>query len=238
MNKPLLNKILIASLLLNFFFVAAVGVRYYRRSQALAAAVKQSQVKPLALDMVMHKLRVESFKARPNQQYKIIFLGDSLTDLGEWNELLPGQAITNRGISSDLVEGVQARLPEIIRRRPKKIFLLIGINNLTAGDNADEVASKIDALIRDIEKSLPDTFIHLQSLLPTTGTFADLNPRIITVNKKLASMNSKQTSFLDIHSRFMGEDGRLKADLSADGLHLNSKGYELWASILKEYVIL
>jgi lysophospholipase L1-like esterase len=40
--------------------------------------------------------------------------------------------------------------------------------------------------------------------------------------------------YVDIATPMLGEDGKPRSELFApDGLHLNAKGYELWASILR-----
>ncbi len=45
----------------------------------------------------------------------VVLLGDSLTDFGEWPDLLPDLSVQNRGISGDTVWGVQKRLDQIWR---------------------------------------------------------------------------------------------------------------------------
>jgi hypothetical protein len=68
-----------------------------------------------------------------------VWLGDSITDGCEWSELFPGKKMLNRGISSDNTFGVLNRLYEITRRKPRKVFIMIGVN--------------------DIAKNIPDTVI-------------------------------------------------------------------------------
>jgi lysophospholipase L1-like esterase len=38
---------------------------------------------------------------------------------------------------------------------------------------------------------------------------------------------------IDLYPKFLDENSRLKANLTKDGLHLISEGYQLWAEILK-----
>lgn len=60
----------------------------------------------------------------------IVFLGDSLTFRTEWSELFPEEIVINRGIGRDTTAGVLKRLDHIIEAKPKKIFILIGVNDL------------------------------------------------------------------------------------------------------------
>ena len=60
----------------------------------------------------------------------IIFLGDSLTEWFELGKYFPGLAIINEGIAGDTTYGVLQRLEAIIKKPAKKIFLMIGINDI------------------------------------------------------------------------------------------------------------
>ena len=60
----------------------------------------------------------------------IVMLGDSLTEWGNWHELVPEYSILNRGISGDTSSGVLDRLQEVIERRPKVVFVMIGTNDI------------------------------------------------------------------------------------------------------------
>jgi lysophospholipase L1-like esterase len=57
-------------------------------------------------------------------------LGDSLTEWGNWHELVPEHRIINRGIAGDTSSGVLDRLQEVIERRPKVVFVMIGTNDI------------------------------------------------------------------------------------------------------------
>lgn len=56
----------------------------------------------------------------------VIFLGDSITA----NANFYSEKLINRGIHSDLTYGVYMRLNEVINRNPKKVFIMIGINDI------------------------------------------------------------------------------------------------------------
>ena len=50
--------------------------------------------------------RVSLFEKLPTSNEDIIFLGNSITNGGEWVELLNDERIKNRGISGDVCNGV------------------------------------------------------------------------------------------------------------------------------------
>src|SRR5829696_483482 len=70
---------------------------------------------------------------------EIVMLGDSLTDWGNWNELLPGLSLINRGIAGDTSAGVITRLGEIIQRKPNVVALMIGVNDILQGSASETV---------------------------------------------------------------------------------------------------
>src|SRR6478735_10221234 len=77
--------------------------------------------------------RMELFNSLTPPKNATVFLGNSITERGAWGELLSGQPIMNRGIGGDNTFGVLARLEGVAKAKPKKIFLLIGINDLSRG---------------------------------------------------------------------------------------------------------
>src|SRR6478736_1622024 len=74
--------------------------------------------------------RVANFRSYPNSEKDIIFLGNSITDYTDWNELLQLPEARNRGISGDITFGILERLDEVTEGKPAKIFILIGINDI------------------------------------------------------------------------------------------------------------
>src|SRR5258708_3619159 len=77
---------------------------------------------------------VEKFRKEPVVTEKIIFLGNSITEGGNWKNLLKDSTAINRGISGDITFGILYRIDDVIRRQPAKVFLLIGINDISKGD--------------------------------------------------------------------------------------------------------
>ena len=84
----------------------------------------------------MH-LNINSYYKHKKSQFEvltfahdsILFLGDSLTDEGEWVELLGNTNIVNRGISGDTTRRILNRLDAVVDTKPKQIFLMVGIND-------------------------------------------------------------------------------------------------------------
>ncbi len=61
--------------------------------------------------------------------YRFVMIGDSITDHGEWNELINRDDIINRGIGGDNTYGVLKRLDNL-NPSLKKAFVMIGVNDV------------------------------------------------------------------------------------------------------------
>jgi lysophospholipase L1-like esterase len=134
---------------------------------------------------------------------------------------------------------VLARLDEVTEGKPEKIFLMIGTNDLARGKTVTEVRDKIAEILDTIKKQSTQTTVYLQSVLPTDEQLAPTyrNENIDPLNaelKKLAVL--KNVTWVDLVPLFKGENGKLKHELSEDGLHLNGKGYYLWYSAIRKYL--
>ena len=96
--------------------------------------------------------RATLFEALPTSKSDIIFLGNSITNGGEWAELLGNPHAKNRGISGDTTNGVLDRLHVITAGKPSKVFLLIGTNDLSGGLSVDSIAKNIETIVKRIKK--------------------------------------------------------------------------------------
>lgn len=176
----------------------------------------------------------------------IIFLGNSINDGAEWNELFTNNGINqsdsrimNRGISGDITAGVMHRLDEVAKRKPAKVFLMIGINDLGRGLTPDSVVKNI-LLINDyLQQESPATKIFIESILPVNplfGKFAGQTSKtkeILIANTFLKNAaEAHQYTYIDLHSSFTDNQGYLDKKYTNDGLHLMGAGYQHWRHLI------
>jgi lysophospholipase L1-like esterase len=185
------------------------------------------------------KHKVNQFRILPNPKGEICFLGDSITDGGNWTELTGDMRVTNRGISSDTAWGIMKRLDEVTSGKPAKIFLMIGTNDLSRSKTYPEVRDKIGEILDTIHKDSPKTEIYLESVLPVidgrNGPYQNKNINPLDVElEKLAE--TKKATWVNLAPSFKDDSGQLKSEFTEDGLHLNGKGYQLWYSKIKQYL--
>ena len=111
-------------------------------------------------------IKKDVFESMPNTEGEILFVGNSITAGGEWSELFNNPNVKNRGISGDVTEGVLFRLEEITDSKPSKIFLMIGVNDLSLGISIDSILTNYETILTKILDETPSTKIFIQSILP------------------------------------------------------------------------
>ena len=192
-------------------------------------------------NMPQHYLeRIAIFKNEPIVTGKIIFLGNSITEGANWKKLLKDSTIVNRGVSGDITFGVLNRLDDVIKRKPSKLFVLIGINDLYKGIPAEVVLQNVFTLVRMIKSGSPKTQLFIQSILPVNKTFKnfpkgyDQEDHITIVNGQLKKLSKHfGYTYVDLYNQFTNTNLQLEEKYSFDGLHLNASGYAHWVELLK-----
>lgn len=167
----------------------------------------------------------------------ILFLGDSITQGCYWNELYPGFDVKNRGIGSDTTEGVLVRLDSVVKTKPTKIFILIGVNDIALGVDEKDILSNYNDIIDTLQKECPYATIYVQSILPVLDHIKVDNTDIVLVNDMIQEMCIEQDIiYIDLYSSFIDEEGKLKEEYYIDSIHITGLGYECWKKIIDAYI--
>jgi len=191
--------------------------------------------------------------AQENQDLELIFFGDSITQ--SWTG--PDERVAKKGgqrpidtffahkwktasfgISGDRTEHLLYRLAHgnFDGLKPKAVVVMVGVNNLlTANHNANQITGGIEALVEELTAKLPESEIILLGPFPS-GQNPDETSRvtIAQIQKNISPLGEKEhVTYLDLTPSFTNADGTLKADVYAeDKIHLQAKGYEIWAKAL------
>ena len=173
----------------------------------------------------------------------IVFIGNRITNGAEWSELFPQKRVKNRGISGDTSEGVYDRLAPIVKGKPAKIFIFIGINDISRGIQVETIILNMKRIVEKIQNESPKTKIYIQSILPVNpdfGMFKDhQKPQLIKeINQQYQNIAKEyKVNYIDLYSYFLEEGtDKMNKNYTNDGLHLLGEGYLLWSEIIKPYL--
>jgi lysophospholipase L1-like esterase len=168
-------------------------------------------------------------------------LGDSITDEGEWTELL-GLNVKNRGISGDTTERILHRLDIILESKPKQVFLMIGINDLiNDGKSVTATLPEYKKILREFQEKTPNTEVFMQSVLPVNNKYLywQDNKNILKLNSGLKELAKEfNYEYIDIFSLLSDSENQLDTKYTVDGLHLNGQAYLVWKAVMEKYMIL
>ncbi|MDE6336449.1 MAG: sialate O-acetylesterase [Muribaculaceae bacterium] len=188
--------------------------------------------------------RVTLFDLLPVEPGDIVFLGNSITDGGEFTELFDNPSIKNRGISSDVISGVKERLYQVTNNHPSKIFLLIGINDVSHNLTVSQLSAAYEDLVKTIRSDSPESHLYIQSLMPINndfGRYKNLKGKenvIKALNEQLKEIADRNgATYVDLWPALADKKtGKLRREFTNDGLHLLGKGYDAWAEAIRHLV--
>lgn len=170
-----------------------------------------------------------------DKKSNIVFLGDSITLGGKWEEFFPDKSILNRGIGSDVSEGILERFYEVERHAPNKIFLMVGCNDIAMDIPMDKTVENVEQILIKASRDLPKCTIYLQSILPShldNGKIRELN----SAYKKLSEQYDN-CIYINLYPLFLDEDGNPNDKYFAfDQVHLTGEGYFIWINEIKDLI--
>lgn len=162
---------------------------------------------------------------------KLLMLGDSLVEWGDWPVLLPQIAVVNRGFAGEMTGELAARLADEIAACPDPDAVLVqsGTNNILYGDLV--YPAIFQTMIPRLRLSYdPHVLLIISSLMPMSIVPAG---DIEKMNQALAQIAAETEGcvFLDMVGPFterclpITHPGFLN-----DQVHLSTRGYQVWAS--------
>lgn len=168
-------------------------------------------------------------------QYDVVFIGDSITDGGKWDDLFPMLKSANRGINDDKTDGVLKRMDSIYSTHAKKAFIMIGINDFAHGATVDDVVENYKTIIGNLVAHGMQTYV--QSTILAGRQHDELNNNIMALNERLKKMadENKAFTYIDLNAG-LANGTILDPNYTRDDIHLNGSGYAVWKNILKNYL--
>ena len=199
----------------------------------------------------------ESLKKQPVEPNRVVFIGDSITDMWKLQESFPSKPYVNRGISGQTTAQMIVRMyPDVIDLKPAAIVILAGTNDIASNTGPETATMVEENLMAMTDLALKHSIKVILCSLTPISDYADAPPnaenaaapggpapkiiqsvrrppaQILELNawiKKYAA--SVGAVYADYFSAVVDGSGMLKEGFSADGLHPNKQGYALMAPV-------
>ena len=188
--------------------------------------------------------RYDSFKVLPITSENIVFIGNSITDMHCWSEAFVTSngdylPIVNRGNSGTYSTEQSDNLESYIYGKPKKVFMMIGTNDIatSGGLNAspEQVLAYVKSIVTRIHARSPQTKVYLYSILKNNtsnrveATWLKTNELV----KAYADATDKVT-YIDLYNKLAGVASG--GAWSYDNLHLTAGAYQAWCETICQYL--
>jgi lysophospholipase L1-like esterase len=175
----------------------------------------------------------------PPPRAAVLFAGSSSIRLWDLKRSFPDLDVINRGFGGSQIADSTHFAPRILlKAEPRTLVLYAGDNDLAAGKKPELVADDFQEFAALVHKELPKTRVVFISIKPSPARW-EMVDRQRAANKLIESYCNKNDflTYLDVATPMLGEDGKPNKELfGKDGLHMNEKGYALWASLLKPHL--
>jgi lysophospholipase L1-like esterase len=175
---------------------------------------------------------------------RVVFFGDSITDIWPIDGYFPGKPYLNRGIGGQTTPQMLVRFrQDVIDLQPKVVVILAGTNDI-AGNTGPMRLEDIEANYASFVElaRAHDIKVIYSSVLPVHNYtpkaqdfFAQRSPeKILALNRWLkdyCATASNGCTYLDYFSAMVDDKGLMKKDFADDGLHPNAAGYKIMAPL-------
>ncbi|MBO5703303.1 MAG: hypothetical protein J6R91_01835, partial [Bacteroidaceae bacterium] len=188
--------------------------------------------------------RYDSFKVLNVTSDNIVFIGNSITDMHCWPEVFVTSngdylPIVNRGNSGTYSTEQSDNLESYINGKPKKVFMMIGTNDIaTSGGlnfSPEQVLAYVKSIVQRIHARSPQTKIYLYSILKN-NTSNRVEATWLKANEltKAYAAETDKVTYIDLYDKLAGvADG---GQWSYDKLHLTAGAYQAWAETICQYL--
>lgn len=206
--------------------------------------------------MTDKEMKIERFrKENKSVEYgKTVFVGSSLMEMFPISKLLQEHGddtiIYNRGvggfISAELLDAIDVCVLDL---KPSRVFINIGTNDLSwSSISIEQLMDNYDKIITTIEEHIPSVEIYLMAYYPVNPEAASeemkeclkirTNEKINRANEQVMALAQRhRQKYIDINSNLKDKLGRLKAENTIEGMHINENGYKAIYDNIMRYVV-
>lgn len=239
--------------------------------QSAAEGTKPYQASPPRQPPVAHEINplaahyIEGLRARENQDFaelylyhdldrqvmqgaavpgRVVFLGDSITDLWELPKFFPGEPYVNRGIAGQVTAQMVLRMQQdVVALKPKAVVMLSGTNDIAG------------MLQMTTPESIENNWRSMAEIAVANGIVPVFCSILPTHNYTVRAVNSVKEHdpgetrllnawlrrytqehgypYVDYTPVVTDAEGKLRREFSEDGIHPTAAGYAAMAKVLR-----
>lgn len=173
-----------------------------------------------------------------------VFLGDSITDaLGFFGIIQKKSVVSSIGVT--LHKAQKNLVPLIAQKKPKRIFVLLGVNDMDEYVTDKIFKERYLKLITLLKQKSPNSKIYIESILPVDDKVTKK-----VVNSNIARPNNEKIEkFNEVLKEVAQESGCYYLDLNKnlkihtegmylkDGIHFKKEFHYLWLDLIQKEII-
>lgn len=206
---------------------------------AIVTLLLQGVTSTLRADVPFRNHRYDAFTVLPADDDDVLFIGNSITNMHEWWEAFGDHHVKNRGNSGGMTQEIIDNLGSIVQGTPKKVFLMIGTNDIGSSYSNDLVIKNTKTIVERIHAMTPKTEIYVESILPVAATDKRPAKNIMAVNDAMKAFceESGYATYVDLWSQLITKGTTaINGSYTLDGLHLKVSGYKVWCNYIADLV--
>ena len=179
----------------------------------------------------------QKIEQKENKEDLVVFYGSSTLRL--WKNMaldFPDWNILNLGFGGAFIHSMDHYFEVLFESlKPKSIILYLGGNDLTLGYSAQKIGAAIADLVKKIHSKFPKAKIYSIAIKPSIERAEQLK-KICSINSLVQNLSTSFSYFqqIEFYEHLIEKKEIKKEYLLQDGLHLNSKGYELLSSLVRK----
>lgn len=166
-----------------------------------------------------------------------VFYGDSITEaLSFYDTLDDSYVVGIKGITLPKA-AYQSNIDKVKKLHPKKVFALLGINDVSDNISPQYFASRYVSVVKKIKRELPNTDIYIQSIFPVADKVQKRNSlfsdeRIQKLNSAIKKMADEEgVNYINLFDMVNGLSEEL---YEPDGEHFKPEFNKIWLNYIKD----
>tara|TARA_R110002096_G_scaffold435983_1_gene664834 strand:- start:10788 stop:11456 length:669 start_codon:yes stop_codon:yes gene_type:complete len=170
----------------------------------------------------------------------VVFTGSSSVRMWKHvQEDFPFVNAINTGFGGSAMTDLQYYLNDLVfKYNPDKVFIYEGDNDISGSIAPEAVIKTTKEVVASIKAKLPNAQIYLISAKPSILRWS-FEKQYMALNKLFEeySAETEGVTFVDVWNPMLNKEGTPFDDIFlSDNLHMNKKGYVIWAKVVGKYL--